>query len=486
MRKKLLVGILSLTIVLLSFKHEMIVKAEKLPESNENLMEIAEVSSEEMETEEINELVANVMKRSYNGEIYTFTENISAYSENEDTVPNTDPNNAYMVTNDTIMRGEIEAANEMRWYAFSLSENSKVTILLQMVESLDADLYMFKYNAETYTLELIGGSANEGLGTSEYFNNILDTGIYFFAVSGYEGTGTFAFAYYQSIIDVVNEVNDTLLTASMVEFNNNVIGVIDNPNDIDYYKFTLTTPAIIQSSISSSDGYSLLYAGKSGDNSAIYVVNSGSKSYKVMPGTYYFAVVSENGSYSATSTYTVNFKKVGAMAVDSSASIVGISEEAGIVYQTNSTGSVNYVNGNPIDISYSYYSTSSNSAGTQYYDITIDANADACAFLSGSYEPAAVHYFGSTKPAMNVGSIPALMLTFSSDSKFYKIHCRGTGAYSMNTLWEDLNYVTVLINPVDGKLIDIVEYNYYYDFAPEGTNHISWSRMYTMDYYEFS
>lgn len=115
---------------------------------------------------------------------------------------------------------------------------------------------------------------------------------------------------------------------------------------------------------------------------------------------------------------------------------------------------------------------------------TIDANAGAYALLSGVYEPAAVHYYSSTKPAMQVSSRPALMLTFYDDSNFYRIHCTGSVAYSMNTLWEDLNLVTVLIDPDTGKLIDIVEFNYYYDFAPVGTNYITWTRSYTMTYYD--
>ena len=44
----------------------------------------------------------------------------------------------------------------MKWYVFSLSEKSKISIMLQMVESLDADLYMFALNEQTYELDLIG------------------------------------------------------------------------------------------------------------------------------------------------------------------------------------------------------------------------------------------------------------------------------------------------------------------------------------------
>lgn len=53
--------------------------------------------------------------------------------------------------------------------------------------------------------------------------------------------------------------------------------------------------------------------------------------------------------------------KVYELSSDSSANVIGICDEAGIVFQTNSSGSVYYVNGNPIDISYYDYAVGSNS-----------------------------------------------------------------------------------------------------------------------------
>lgn len=206
--KIILVGILSLVLMVLNMR--VIADAETLPEDKGSSMEFVEISEDEMIPETVGEMTANVMARAYESRIYTY--GVSFYSE--DGASNIDPSNAYVVANDTVMQGVIETTNEMRWYAFSISEKSKISILLQMVETVDADIYMFQLNEETYDIELIGGSANEGLGISEYFNNVMDAGIYFFAISGYEGTGQFAFAYYQSTADVANEVNDTKETAT--------------------------------------------------------------------------------------------------------------------------------------------------------------------------------------------------------------------------------------------------------------------------------
>lgn len=68
---------------------------------------------------------------------------------------------------------------------------------------------------------MIGGSANEGLGVSEYYNNVINEGIYYFAVGGYDGTGQFAFAFYQSSIDAANEINDSDSAATSANFNDN-------------------------------------------------------------------------------------------------------------------------------------------------------------------------------------------------------------------------------------------------------------------------
>lgn len=439
-------------------------------------MNFVEIPREELQTVEVPNKEANTLARQHVNSTYELN-NKNQLTNNKmmsESTENIDPNNAYLVTNDTVTQGQITQTGELRWYAFSLAQKSKVTILLQMVEALDADLYLYALNEETYQLELIGGSATSGLGVPEYFNNVLDKGIYFFAVGGYEGSGDFAFAYYESKQDVANEINDSVATATPIALNSSMSGVIDNPNDIDYYKITLTEATMVQSSITSSNNYSLLYGQKSGSNAAIYPVSGRPNTYKMMPGIYYFAVLSQNGSYSSTSTYSILFKKLGVVSPDSSVTRIGISEEAGIVYETNSVGSVNYVNGHPIDISYSLYETYTNSAGYQSYNIEIDTQANHYAIQNNNdYRPRAVYYHYSTRPAMKVNSKPALMLTYVSDSNFYRIYCTGTGAYSMNTLWENLNNVTVVIDPATGKLIDIVYFNYYYDFAPVGTNSIT-------------
>ncbi len=480
MRKKRIAGMLALVMCFSVLVSDSNAKAETFPSDSTNVIELEKISENEMIPETVDEIISNSKEHSYSGEDYSLNDEVKTYGETGD---NTDPNYAYLVTNDSVIQGVIESAGEIRWYGFPVTEKSKVTVLLQMAESLDVDLYVFKLNEETRKLDLVGGSAREGTGLFEYYNSVLDIGTYYLAVGGYEGVGAFAFAFYQSTADVVYEINDSKETATSIVIDKEFVGVIDNPNDIDYYKVTVTSPTVMQYSITSSNGYSFLYGGSSGDTAAIYTINASSKTYEFMPGTYYFAALSESGNYSTSAPYTVKFKKIGNMVDNSSLNIIGISEDGGIVYQTDQTGSLNYVNGKRIDYSYSYYDEISNSAGTQYYDIKIDTNAGANVSLAKEYRPVAVHYVSSTRPAMNVSSRPALILTYFSDTDFYQIHCKGTGAYSSNTFWDETNWVRVLIDPETGDLIDIVEPNYYYHYAPQGNNSIYITSPYSMQFY---
>lgn len=49
--------------------------------------------------------------------------------------------------------------------------------------------------------------------------------------------------------------------ATPVVVDTDMVGVIDNPNDIDYYEISVTSPTMMKCSISSSKGYSLSYGG---------------------------------------------------------------------------------------------------------------------------------------------------------------------------------------------------------------------------------
>lgn len=62
---------------------------------------------------------------------------------------NTNPNYAYGVAANTEYTGSITTEGEIRWYAFDITEQTKVSILIRSVETLDADIFLFKLDTST-------------------------------------------------------------------------------------------------------------------------------------------------------------------------------------------------------------------------------------------------------------------------------------------------------------------------------------------------
>ena len=116
----------------------------------------------------------------------------------------------------------------------------------------------------------------------------MEAGIYFFAVGGYEGTGNYAFAYYQSSRDVENEVNDLPTLATAAEFNTDIVGVIDTPLDVDYYKVTVSSPIMMRYSLSTEASYSLTLAAKDGESAGLMSFGEDTDVYKLNPGNILF------------------------------------------------------------------------------------------------------------------------------------------------------------------------------------------------------
>ncbi|MFA9377088.1 MAG: hypothetical protein ACERKZ_10095 [Lachnotalea sp.] len=248
-------------------------------------------------------------------------------------------------------------------------------------------------------------------------NTVLEAGTYFVAVNGYEGIGNFAFAYYESSIDADYEINDYFNAANEVALSTNLVGVIDNPNDFDYYKFTISQPTIMRYSITNTNDYVLAYAGSTGSAPIIIDGNM----IKVQPGIYYFAVYSPTGTYDSDTSYTVNFKKIGEYADESIVPLRAIHESSGIVFQTNVLGTKYYVNGNAIDISYSYQFSANNSGGSQNYNISLQSmDGMRCQIWNEEVQgPDVVYYHSSTRPYINVGSKNLLRLMFYTDFRCF-------------------------------------------------------------------
>ncbi len=452
-------------------------------------------------SEEINveEYTFNNMEREYTEEIGMVTElpsqtdGISTFSTG-DSQENTDPNYAYLIVHEDIKQGILTKTSEMRWYGCILEQTSKVSMMMQSVPEVDVDIYVFQLDQSTNELNLIGGTATSGAGVSEYYSEILNPGIYYFAISAYEGNGQYALAFYATQ-DLVNEVNDGIDVATVICDGDAIEGIIDNPFDNDYYTFTLTSAMLVNITTDLGD-YKATFI-KSDSSQHIYKLSNKDEVYQLSAGTYYLNINSKDGTYNTSQAYNISFSNIANIADDSRATYFTVNEPAHIVFQSDQNGMNMYVNGNKIDVSYKYYLDSSNSAGTQVYDIVLENSEYLRAkiyenqFLFEDWEttvrvgmimPDTVYYHGGSKGTNFIGDV--LELSIYSDSAFYKIHCVCSGAYAANRMYDDRAYVTVLIDPNTGKLVDIEKFNYFYDYAT-GSNSMTYTRpnSYATKYY---
>lgn len=462
MRKKLLATLLAITLFLaMAYPNSMVSRASELPEDSdmtEGPVEISDITLENIDMEDISTKNIDKADRPYSGEYTTF-DGISAYSND-----NTNPNSALLFEDNTGDSGTFTTANEERWYAFVLSEKTKVSIPVGMGAAMDVDLYVFSLDSASGTLSVIGQCTNSALGEAEYYSAVLAAGTYFAAITNYAGVGSYAVAYYQTTVDVNYEVNDSIETATDIIFDQKMIGAIDSPYDIDLYKFTVTEYTWVRMIGNYPGKYELGILGSTAGAVGEREGNTGNV-YVFSPGTYWFIVRSMDGGYSSTVTYQCTFEKVGSAASKEDYMKTAVTPKTGLVIRQSFDGKLTYVNGNMVDIRYLWTDEShSDTAGGRLAFISINPDASVrCTDMK------VVHYSSSTHPIMNnFGRGPALMMEFVGNSVFYKIQWEGYGDFAGESARKDSSVVTVLIDPASGKLLDIYDPNYYYTIKLKG------------------
>lgn len=254
-------------IMTVSLSNGMTVRAAE----NNSVIEVTESDDlsifENVQQEEIDIPNVEVPEISYNVEEHekideTFLVNEIQTLDLNEAEDNTNPNNAVEILNGE-KKGNSLITDEFRWYYFSIEELSKLTIYLEMDDTIDADLYLLQLNTDSGELSIIGNSLSEGTGVDEAIAGKIATGIYFIAVNGYEGSGDFSLGFYTSTVDLEYEFNDTPSTATEVSgvFDiNGLNGVIDSPYDVDFYKLTLSEASAVRFEIKyTSDKYAIYY-----------------------------------------------------------------------------------------------------------------------------------------------------------------------------------------------------------------------------------
>lgn len=107
-----------------------------------------------------------------------------------------------------------------------------------------------------------------------------------------------------------NDLNGTLAGAAVIPFNTNITGLLNPANDIDYYKFTITTGGRITVSLTTLPAdYNIRLRNSAGTQVAIAArtgTRNESFNYTATPGVYYVEVYGANAAANnATSCYTL-------------------------------------------------------------------------------------------------------------------------------------------------------------------------------------
>lgn len=229
---------------------------------------------------------------------------------------NDDPNTAYLVEIDGVYGDYITEENQTKWYAFESSSPGKLTVFLQTVMStvIDYNLYLFKLNEDTMTLEDQVISSYPA-GFNEQVAKIADEGIYYVAVSsnqGYDVNNQFLFTVKYSEVYDNNEVDDNIWTAKNYTGTVNHAGTIDNLFDEDWLTLTLTEAEALNTRLSNNASDTTDYQLDIFDASLNYLAgftqDENFNNITFSAGTYYLRIASSS-SFDATKNYQLIMNK---------------------------------------------------------------------------------------------------------------------------------------------------------------------------------
>ncbi len=341
---------------------------------------------------------------------------------------NTNPNNAYAVKANTEYNGNITSTGELRWYAFDISQKSKVSILVIPNSGLDADIHMFQL--EPNTMNLFGTEMNAtsgGVGEQEYFSYIMDAGIYFFAVNGYSGTGAYILDFFSNANYIDGEINDTINTAQSIDCTGTYEGLIDTVCDIDCYKVTVSNPTFIQVAFSSNMSYNMQWVLTSADERILTYKN---QIFLLGAGTHYFGVYSPKNEFSISEKYIITLNVTNAAATNELAPENAYNNWNYTLNDTDQTIKLNYYTGTETNVTvYGLYEVNQ-----KIYRTKIASNAE----LKGSgYMFAGNNYTQTIEFGRNIDTseTSGMACMFRSCSKLTNIEISNLDTSNVTTMY---------------------------------------------------
>lgn len=411
---------------------------------------------------------------------------------------NTDPNYAYLLPFDQSIVAEITAAGQTRWYGAIMEVNRRIMPVMSSTATADFDLYVYKLNQSTMTLNYVASSTNDGNGFSEILDLKANAGdTYYFMVHGYSGVGPFQLTLYSSSYDFNYEINNDYENATYIASKNSqyiterefsITGVIDSPIDKDIYMFRYPDAyadlnfdyvrAFFKLDTPSGCSYDLIIS--NGNERILADWDFGLKGGK----TYYLEVRSRDGSYSNSKPYTI---KMSCVKYVPGGNMIFETTDRKNIFQN--LGNKYYTNGHQVGSNWYHEQHETTTNPTGYLDTYHNL------FWQGTEEVTTAAFINFFQSYTGTTSSNAMLLKLKNTRLNYTRY--GGGAYSnekytgsasfngnettpvikdgpiKNYILDNIVYVVVDCNT--GDVIDVLSFNLwyltskYYNYSPLGT-----------------
>lgn len=378
-------------------------------------------------------------------EIPTFSGEVSPNQKNVRVDGYNTANTAFYLDESNLNTYIGDVANaKQNWYYFSVNPTDKVSVYLSDTNTGDYDVYLYKYNADG-TLSMV--TYSEYVDSSEhlsYVGSSTDTGYYWLLVNPYVASNPEE--SYTMRIDTVStfdshEPNDNIIQSKNFTNKINTTGTIDNALDVDWYSLTLPASgeySVSLNNVPSGNTYRVnVYNGS--QEFVGYFNSTDTKTVRVAgtsKETYYFEVLSSNGTYNAASSYNLKVMKY----------------HNGVVFTTKDNNIIEidganlYTDGNLVDLSW-YYDYTTNY--TRKEELHLGSNVEIGLDLKTYYRS------GFAKGA-SVKSGNCIMIQVY-DSFMFNYYYKYPTYYS-----ESLDNPVFFVDLNTGKLMDYPDSTFYY------------------------
>ena len=254
----------------------------------------------------------NIVKNTEDDDPSLMTTDVSMQASKNEGEPNNSMGSALTVNSDDTVTGTLSSASDVDWFKVKFSSNGVANFWLGNVPA-NCNYQLELYNASGTN---IAGSYN-GDGQQELisFYGVSANVWYYvkiYSAKGSSTTSSYTFRAKWYPPKDSYESNDTFASATSLTLNSSKTATINHPDDVDFYKFTISGENyvdVLLSGIPSGCVYDMaVYNGRGDSYLLTTVTGSGTtREYTATlnSGTYYVKIYSRNQSTYGSSKYTI-------------------------------------------------------------------------------------------------------------------------------------------------------------------------------------